>query len=165
MKPLNTAVILAALVTGLSASSVSAIGKTYTLKGDKPLGSNIRATLATSPIPFNKRYQELSSEQQEWFNTRFNQLSPDQTPPFPARGLRAIYKPILQEARHTGSRGELSLVATVNPYGEVLEVAIHQSPNEDVTQRAIRTLRSTRFDPALCAGEACQMNFPVHLKF
>jgi len=139
--------------------------KTYHLTGDPVAGTKIKTVIASSPIPFNKNFAALSSEEQTLFKTRFDDLSITDTPPFPKLGLRALYRPIVEANQAIDAPGSLKLTATVNVNGFVETIKIVNSPDAKLTSVAKTVLLNTRFDPASCNGIACNMEFPLEITF
>ena len=165
MKKLGVLIVVIATACGLSVATASTGGKTYRLLGERPSGTRIPTVDATSPIPFNANYVALTAEQKEIVNAKFENLGSNDTPPFPARGLRAIYKPVISANRSLGKSGRLKLTALVNEQGQVESVVIHESPSKALSKRATRALRNAEFDAATCDGEACAMEFPFEIQF
>ncbi len=165
MKKSNSLVLLVACVAGLTAVNSMAAQKQYNLVGDAPTGTLLKSTDLTSSIPLNKRYYQLSDSEKNQVRNRFSELSNNQTPPFPAQGMKAIYKPIIAEHKKVAKGGTLSLVATVNELGRVEALSIAQSPSKKMAEVSSAVLMSTQFDPGFCAGEPCKMEFPLEIKF
>ena len=150
------------LASGLAQSSTS---KVYYLKGAPQTGSNIPSIIASSEIPFNKSYKNLSDEQQSIFKKKFDDLNVNDTPPFPKRGLKKIYRPIVKANKYINAQGSLQLMANVNANGFVESVKVISSPSEKLSAAAEKVLLSTKFDPASCDGTACEMAFPFEISF
>lgn len=139
----------------------------YGIRQDLPTtGSNIRRyTFSGSVIPINKRYHELSAEERELVNGYYEHVAPGDEPPFPAEGLRSIHDAVRKAQEHLRVRGDLTLIASVSPQGEVTQVEAIGSPSREITEFAATVLFSTKFKPAVCHGEPCAMQFPVYYSF
>jgi len=155
--------VLAIVVLITLSSNAFASTKQYRLMGEAPFGTRIRSVDATSPIPFNKRYVELSDEQQELFRSRYQNLSENVQPPFPIKGLRAIYRPILKKNKSLADKGTLSLSIFVDESGLVESLTVVESPSIEMQKYVSEVLRDVKFEPAICAGDPCDMEFPVEL--
>ena len=148
-----------------SAGIASAANTQYQLKGNAPTGTKIASVDATSSIPFDKQYFEFSASERESFRSRFDQISKSDVPPFPRHGMQSIYKPILAEYKKTAKSGKLSIMATVDKTGRVTQLSVVESPNKSLAKVSAAVLRDTKFNPAFCDGEPCEMSFPVELTF
>jgi len=155
--------VLVAAAILIMSSNVFALSKEYRLMGDAPAGSKIRKVDATSPIPFNKSYVEMSEEERALFKKQFKELSVNDRPPFPARGLRAIYRPILKKNRSLGEQGVLKMAISVDENGNVDKVTVINAPSTELEEYAAHIVKDVNFEPATCAGEPCDMDFPVRL--
>jgi len=164
MKKLGKILVVATALFSIGAAHAST-NKTYRLLDKATTGTNIPSVVATSPVPFHLNYQKLSDEQKEIFRSKYDNLDANITPPFPSRGLRTIYKPIIKAHRSIGGTGTLKLTAIVNAQGTVESVVVHESPNEALSRRATSSLSKTQFDAATCDGESCEMTFPFEIKF
>lgn len=152
-------------VLAMISFTASAGNKAYTLKGDSLSGSKIRSVAATSSIPFNKSYVELSDEQQAIFNKRFQDLSANEQPPFPKQGLRSIYEPILHKNKSLEDTGVLSLAILVDEKGRVDNVSVVETTSPELEKFAVEALAGVKFEPAVCNGVSCSMEFPVKVIF
>jgi len=164
MKKLSQILIVATAILGVSSASAN-VDKTYKLLGDAPSGSKIPTVTATSRLPFNSSYKDMSDEQKNYFRSKYDNLGINDTPPFPRQGLRSIYKPVIEMQRSTGATGLLKMTATVGADGLVQSIEVHEAPNKHLAKRAKRTLRNTTFDAATCDGKKCVMTFPFQIKF
>ncbi|MFT5571866.1 MAG: hypothetical protein ACI9FR_000787 [Cryomorphaceae bacterium] len=155
--------ILSVVIVALISFNASAASERYTLKSDAPSGSKIRAVEATSPIPFNKSYVELSNDQQSVFKAQYQNLSVDAQPPFPVEGLGAIYRPILKKNKSLENTGVLSLAVLVDEKGRVDSVSVVETTSPELEQFAVEALAGVEFEPAVCDGATCSMEFPVKI--
>lgn len=139
--------------------------KLFYLKGEAPTGSRIPSIDATSTIPFNKRFEALTAEQQNLVKNRFDDLHNNDTPPFPSSGLRAIYKPLVNANQAFGDNSALNITAKINSSGFVSGVAVHNSDNPQLVNYIEQHLQQVKFEPANCNGIACDMDFPIEISF
>ena len=139
----------------------------YGIREAEPrVGSSIkRYALQGSPIPINKRYNELSAEEKASLNQYYEKMEAGDEPPFPIDGLQPVYDAIRKAQAKLLVVGELILVASVNAVGEVTEVKTVGSPSPAMTNFAASVLLLTKFKPALCQGVACEMGYPFQLDF
>jgi hypothetical protein len=140
-------------------------GTLFILKGDAPVGSRIPSIAATSKVPFNKRFNALTVEQQNLVRAKFDNLDSNDTPPFPSSGLRAIYKPVLKANKTFGDNSAISITAKVDSSGFVNGVTVHNNSNAQLVAYIQRHIQNTKFEPAKCGGVACDMDFPIDISF
>lgn len=152
------------LSIALMVSHTAEAKKIYKILGDAPNGSNFRPVEATSPVPFTKKYQQFTPEQQQIYRSYFEYLGADDIPPFPKGRLRSLYKPLIKGHERIARGGYLRLIAKINEKGGVDEVAVYESPSEKMTELAIAVFFNTKFQPASCSGEPCKMEFPFEFK-
>ncbi len=164
MKKLNALLIAATLIFSISASHATSSPKLYSLKGDTH-GSKIPSIDAQSTVPFNKRFDALTSQQQNLVKAKFDHLGVNDTPPFPVSGLKAVYKPLVKANKVYGDNSTLNVTATVSTNGTVTDVKVHNSNNVDLVSYIERNLQHAEFQPASCNGVACEMNFPIEISF
>lgn len=165
MKNLTTFLLTAILLCGLqTAAHATPAPKLYTLKGDTQ-GSRIPSIDAKSTIPFNKRFNSLTIEQQNLVKAKFEELGANDSPPFPTRGLRAVYKTVIQANKNYGDNSPLKVTATVDKKGRVSEVVVHNNTNRELVSYIERNLQYAKFDAARCNGVACEMDFPIEISF
>ena len=155
--------LVSLVVIALVSFNASAASKVYTLKSDPIAGSKIRSVVATSSIPFNKSFVELSDDQQALFKAQYQDLSANALPPFPESGLRAIYRPILEKNESLENSGVLSLAILVDEKGRVDNVSVVETTSPELEQFAVEALAGVKFDPAVCDGATCSMEFPVKI--
>lgn len=165
MKKTKLAMILLAAFGTVSVANAATSSHQYSLKGDAPTGTKLQSTIATSAVPFDKRYFELNDSEKATFRAQYDQLATTVIPPFPRAGMQAIYKPIIEAQQKSTSRGNLSLKVVVDENGRVEDLSVAESPNRHLAKASADILRRTQFDPAFCAGVPCKMEFPVEIKF
>ena len=165
MKKFNILLVAASLLVSVNLAHATASPKLYSLKGEAQAGTRIASVDATSTVPFSKRFDALTSEQQNLVRAKFDNLGANDTPPFPVAGLRAVYKPLIKANKVYGSNNALSVTATVDSSGDVSDVTVHDNSNEKLAAYIERRLKYTKFEPATCNGVACDMNFPIEISF
>jgi hypothetical protein len=139
----------------------------YQLKEDAPaVGSNIkRRATPDFIIPINRRYQELSKEEKAKFNSLFDDLDVGDEPPFPEDGLHDLFRVIRKLRDFDTSIGELNIKTLINEKGEAELVKVYGVPQGHMMQIITNALVVIKYKPALCQGEPCKMEFPLHLQF
>lgn len=154
-------VIAALLTSGVAnTSAAEESDRLYKWFDEAPLGTKMRPLVATSYIPFNKEYSDLSERQKKIYRADFQGLQPSQTPPFPKGGIKEIYSPLIEGHSRIGGGGELLLFADIDKHGVAQKVTVYRSPSEELAEIATTVVFNTTFEPANCAGEPCAMEFP-----
>jgi len=157
--------------SGIVLLSVSCVAQTakleYGIKEAEPrTGSAIRRYMVKgSQIAINKRYAELSAEERAALNRQYERIDPGDEPPFPSESLKPILEALLKAQAKLLVTGDLILLATVSATGDVTEVEAIGSPSPEMTQFAASVLFLTKFKPALCEGQPCQMQYPFSFGF
>ena len=118
-----------------------------------------------SAIPFDKRYAELSGDQQSYLKSQYEGMGPDDEPPFPINGLRPIYNAIAAGQRRLLIKGRMTLAVEVNSQGEATSVSVLQSADLEMTQFAASVLMLQKYKAAICNGTPCTMQFPFRIAF
>ena len=132
----------------------------YNFYGKAPKGSKMRPVEAKSPIPFNKKYKQLTERQKKIYRSYFEGLKKDDIPPYPTNGLKDIYKPLIEGHKRVGGGGELLVFTEINEKGGVNKVIVFKTPSKDLAELATTVMFNTKFDPPTCGGEPCTMEFP-----
>ena len=128
-----------------------------------PTGSALRRSVATLDLPPDKGFAQLTAEQKAMVKSNYENLGPDDEPPYPIGGTKAIYKGIGQAHQMVQASGKLSMVVTVGVDGKPSNVSVFSSPDPRMTQVVASILMLQRFKPALCQGKPCVMEFPVDI--
>ncbi|MFT6408591.1 MAG: hypothetical protein ACJAQ6_002011 [Arenicella sp.] len=136
--------------------------KVYKLLGTAPKGRNMRPVEATSPIPFNKRYEQLDYRQMAIYRSYFEGLKETDTPPFPKKGIKEIYVPLIKGHKRIGGSGDLLVYAEINEKGGVDNVIVYESPTKKLADLATTVMFNTKFRPATCDGTPCTMDYPFY---
>lgn len=162
---------LVPFVLALAACASTAVAQDatprYGLRQQEPdTGTHIRREfISGSVIPLDKRYAELTVEQQRLFKSQYEEMDADDEPPFPAEGLRRIYQRIGDAQQKLGVFGPLSAAVQVDSAGQATSVQVFRSPDPGMTQVVAMILMLEAYKPARCAGQPCAMQFPVRLDF
>jgi hypothetical protein len=139
----------------------------YSIKQDEPsTGSTIRREIVIGGIvPFDKRYSELTVEQQRVLKSQYERMGDADEPPFPANGLRPIYQMLASGQQELRANGPLTIFVEVDSQGRATKVSVLQSPNPEMTKFAASVLLLEKYKPAVCNGIPCTMEFPFRITF
>jgi len=163
----SRAFTFAVLIGALFAASAqeSAPRESFKLKdADTRLGTNLARDVVTgSPVPLNKRYADLTAEQQRIVKSEYESMGENDEPPYPINGLAPIFRAIHQGQKKVLAEGPLVLYVDIDATGEATSVSIVQSPDPDLGKYAAGILLLHKYKPALCNGVACKMQFPFRV--
>jgi hypothetical protein len=153
------------------AASLAAVAQSdppqYGIKFDSPpTGSHIRRdAVRGKAVPLNRTYPQLTAEQRALVHSWYESIAPGDEPPFPAEGTKPIHDALRKAQAKLLVSGELMLIATVEPNGEVSSVKAIGSPSPEMTKVAGTVVLLTKFKPAVCSGQPCKMEFPLWYEF
>jgi hypothetical protein len=148
---------------------VEAKPKVYKILGDRKNGTKFRHVEAESYIPFNKSYEELDDYQQKIYGKLYKvlterPLAETEKPPYPLKGLQALYKPIIRKNKLVAKNGTVFFVALIDEEGKAEKVTVYQSPNRKFTEFLNILMFTTEFEPGTCDGVPCEMEFPFEME-
>jgi hypothetical protein len=131
----------------------------YTVREEAPeTGSNIIRATVRWPVPVNKTYAQLSSEEQKTVRDEYVLGARDE-PPYPQDGMGPLLNDVARiQTRNLGA-GLLHLAVRVDARGEPQGVAVLASPTPAIDHAAAFALMHTRYKPALCDGVPCAGDF------
>ena len=145
--------------------SASAQAPEYRQKEAQPRTGTllIRDAPTRSEVALNRTYDELTPEDKAIVHGWYEYIAPGDEPPFPIDGLGPIYKAIDRGRNIAPGQGDLYLAVTVGPDGKAKEVQVLKSPGKDISEFVASILLLTKYKPALCDGQKCQMQFPLYV--
>jgi hypothetical protein len=163
LAPLTAWLLGLAAAGGLHAQPAPAASAppVFTVKEhEAPTGSRFkRETARSSGIPLNRRYEQLTPEQQALLKADYESMGPNDEPPFPANGLMGLVNDLQEARKIIPLRGRLRLLATVNPEGRVTKVAVLESVHGDLDKFMAGRLMRTPFKAARCNGQPCTQDY------
>ena len=138
----------------------------YVLKQATPTtGSNIPRPRVSSQLPLNRRYSELTREEQDIVKSAYEAMMPLDEPPYPINGLLPLFEAVREINRKLVAEGELSMFVDVDAQGQVTSISVMKSPDPKLTQAMANVLMLTKFKPAVCRGQPCNMGYPFRMTF
>jgi hypothetical protein len=156
------AILAAALV---AATPIAVAQKTDTLYESPQSGSRIRTTAAKWKFPFDKTYDELTDDEKAMLRSAYENLGADSDPPFPLNGMKKLTTNLRKAAGLMDAHGELFAAARVDETGAVKSVSFYTSPDPEFSKVVAYYFVKEKFKPALCHGDPCVMDFPLHVIF
>lgn len=153
---------LIAIAIGASLASQAA-----TIREDSPkTGTKIRKDIAWTAIQLNLPYAQLDDKARAIVAARYENLGPQDEPPFPLAGEGPLLKALAEAAKQTQVADELDLVADIGADGKVTNVKL-MAPflNDQYAKYAAKLLYDTTFKPGLCKGTPCAMPYPYKVNF
>ena len=162
---MRTIARVGALVAVLWAVPASA-ADVYVIRDELPeTGSNIPNDALTWPIPINRRYEELSTEQRRVVRDDYIKLGAHDEPPYPRDGMMPILSLVARIQAKNAATGLLHLVVRVNSKGEPEGVAALRSPDDAIAKAVASMLMMSSYKPALCDGNPCASEFSFKYAF
>jgi hypothetical protein len=160
-------VALMAIVCGgaLADDQTAKPDEVYRIKQDRPTtGTNIsREIISATKVPLNRRYEDLTDEQKRVVRSQFDNLNPDDEPPYPANGLEPVFRLVQKAVQKLHVRDELTVVALVDANGEATGVQVLRGTDQELIRAVATVLMTTKYKPALCAGKPCAMGYPFRI--
>jgi hypothetical protein len=151
-----------------SANAVESLPRArYSIQQTEPdTGTHmLKDVVSPGAIPLNRRYGALTKQQQDLLKSQYESMSEIDEPPFPLDGLYPLYDAIGKGQQKLLVRGELELQANINSRGEATSVTVFKSPDPQMTQFAAKVLMITKYQPGVCGGVPCKMQFPFDMTF
>jgi hypothetical protein len=149
----------AAALCVLWAASAGAADR-YAVREDVPeTGSNILKATVHWPVPVNKTYAELTSDEQRMVRDQYVTLGARDEPPYPRDGMVPILNDVARIQSHNLGTGLLHLAVHVDARGEPQGVLVLASPGKPIDHAAAYALMHMRYKPALCDGTPCAGDF------
>ena len=139
----------------------------YTIKQASPsVGTNIpRNDVTSGAIPLNRRYSELTREQQALLKSQYEAIADNDEPPFPVDGLEPVFAAISKGQQRFLARGAMEIHVDIDDKGEAKAVRVFKAPDADMTKFAVAVLMLTKYKPGVCAGMPCAMAYPFRMTF
>ena len=153
---LVSSLVLSALLSTTTAAKAEG---QYYLYGNPPTGTRLAPKVVTSPLPLEATYEELTAEDKAKIRANYDGMPEADEPPFPKAGLKPIWETIYENYHPSNQKGDLVVIASVDLYGVVREVAVYETTSNHMTKLVSTALAATEFKPAKCGGEACAMDF------
>jgi hypothetical protein len=137
----------------------------YSVQEDVPeTGSNITKRTVFWPIPVDKRYEELTSEERQVVRDEYVRLGARDEPPYPREGMTPILSEVARIQRTNRGPGLLHLAVRVDARGEPQGVAILSTPDVPIAHGVSYALMKTRYKPAMCDGAPCAGDYSFKYK-
>jgi hypothetical protein len=138
----------------------------YALKEDHAhVGSLLKRDVVVSSVPPDKSYEELTPEQKQMVRSAYPALAPEDEPPYPLKGEKALYSALRQALNRLDVTGTLKLYVLVGADGKAKSVTAIGSPSPEMTRFASMAVMLQKYKPAACHGEPCDMIYPMSFKF
>ena len=144
----------------------AAPARLYAFKEEQSVtGTHIKRELFSWIAPFDKRYADLTPEQQQAVKADASVQRDGDEPPFPVNGLGQVSRSMAKLQSLIQVEGPLLLRVDVDAKGNADSVAIFKSPNTDMAQFTAKALMIEKYKPALCEGKPCARPFVFAVDF
>lgn len=131
----------------------------YKFKDAPRTGSHVARNVAFSPVPFDKRYADLSAAQRDVVRGAYERMGENDEPPYPAYGLNPIFRLLARLDKSVLRAGPLRATVMVGVDGKPVSVRVLDAPNEFLTGFVGNALMLQEYKPAVCAGQPCGQEF------
>jgi len=150
----------------LSVAGTALAADIYAIREDFPeTGSSILKAALVWPVPINRRYEELTPEQQRIVREDYVKLGPADEPAYPSDGMASILAEVAKLQTGEIDKGLLHLAVRVDAAGHARAVALLNSPNNAISQAVSYSLMHTTYKPAKCDGRPCDSDFSFKYRF
>jgi hypothetical protein len=160
MKNSTIALAIAALLgaSGIAAAAVAADSSGVIVKPD-PARFDVLDTL-----PSDQGWPALSASQKDAVRGIYESLGDGDEPPYPAKGVGAILKPLHDAARQIRLDGWIDAIVEVDASGHAKSVSVFHSPEPKlITPLVTGLLMREAYKPGLCKGQPCTMPFALRV--
>ena len=106
----------------------------------------------------------LTLQQRRAVQTQYANMAPQDEPPYPREGMGELLEDIRLSAEHLRVQGELHLHVRIESNGAVESIDVLESPDPAFTRQVVAVLKRTTFDGAVCHGQPCAMDMPIHAR-
>jgi hypothetical protein len=160
---LRFAPVLGAL---LALSTCLACAQEYRMKEDDArTGTLLKRENARLSLPPDKTYAELSDTDKTRLRSMYENMAPDDEPPFPARGYRSLMRAMATVQERLQVAGTVDMGVIVGPDGRAREIKVYGSSDPKLTTVIANVLVLEMYKPALCQGTPCAQEFPFRMNF
>jgi hypothetical protein len=126
-------------------------------------GSMIAQDVMRSPVPFDKRYEELTARQKQSLFADYDAMPAGNEPPFPQYGLGHMLAKVRQYAATFNQPGEVVVKVDVDVNGDPVTATVYKSPSPGLAQLIGSEVALEKFKPAVCGGQPCAMTYTLRL--
>ncbi len=150
----------------LALSTCLAHGQEYRMKEeDARTGTLLKRDNARLSLPPEKTYAELSGTDKARLRDMYENMGPDDEPPFPARGYRSLMRAMSTVQEKLQVAGTVDMGVIVGPDGRASEIKVYGSSDPQLTTVIANVLVLEKYKPALCRGTPCTQEFPFRMNF
>jgi hypothetical protein len=163
---LRIAVARPAIAALLALSTCLGQAQEYRMKAEEArTGSLLKRENARLSLPPDKTYAELSETDKARLRSMYENMAPEDEPPFPARGYRSLMRAMSAVQERLQVAGTVDMGVIVGPDGRAREVKVYGSSDPQLTTVIANVLVLEKYKPALCRGTPCMQEFPFRMNF
>jgi hypothetical protein len=133
-----------------------------------PTGSNIRRDelpRSSWTMPMEKTYDQLSPDDKNRLRRAYEEMADDDEPPYPLFGMGKAIEPISAVQGKILAEGLVLIYVRVDQSGDPISAKIVQAPKGEIGKAVAMVLMHTKFKPAKCGDQRCEMDFPFCIDF
>lgn len=112
---------------------------------------------------FDSGWQALSAEQRKTVLAQHTTLGPNDEPPYPKAGMGDLTENIRLVAERMGVVGPLRLQVKIQGNGAIDSITFLDSPTPEFNKYVAAMVQHAVFKGALCAGQPCTADLPIHI--
>ena len=152
MKPARACLALACLL--LACTAAAAADAAFALRRD----------VAAPNVPLDRRYDQMDEAQRALLRARYVGMGVADEPPWPAKGMAPLMMALRQGADAYRVTGQLDMTVEVGPDGAARSISVYEGAGDpQFTKFAAALLMTTKYKPAVCAGQPCAMAWPLQV--
>jgi hypothetical protein len=135
----------------------------YSLNGSAPVGSNLPRKVATSRLPLDRGFDQLTPDQQRLVRSYYPALDVGDDPPYPLKGAQELYNALATLAGRMNLHDDVIVYVAVGADGKVSSVTTIGDLAPDI-KRAIGTAAGLlKYKPGQCGGQPCPGVVPFNM--
>lgn len=156
MKPVRACLAVASLLLLCVATSAAAESATGNIVLKRDVGP--------PNLPLDKRYEQMDEAQHALLKARYAGMGAADEPPWPAAGMAPLMLALRQGADAYRATGQVDMTVEVGPDGAARSVSVYEGAGDpQFTKFAASLLMTTKYKPAVCAGQPCAMAWPLQV--
>jgi len=151
------AAVVAAVFSGAASAAQNQTGRLVI----PHIGTRLIPVPDETQLPFDKPYEKLTAAEKNLVRSKYENLGPNDEPPYPLDGMRAISEDVVKVQKRVLANGRFQAAARVETDGHASKVSIYALPDERVKEILSWILLKTKYKPGKCNGKPCAMDFLV----
>lgn len=140
--------------------------KEYKLKDRPRIGSHLASDRATSEVPPEATWAQLTEPQKNRVRASYLALERGDEPPYPLYGRRELFQLIQRlTEKYDGVLGRAAVLVTIGADGKPKNGSVYAGTNPALGQLILQAMMVQKYKPASCQGVPCEMGYNVDLDY